>query len=177
LPVTAGAHVVELGGGTGRNVEYFGERLAGFARVDIVDLCEPLIAIARERFSTRSNVVCTLADATRWSPSGPVDAVYLSYALTMIPNWRVVIDNAIRMLAPGGVIGVVDFHVGPHHGWLTRFIWPRWFAHDGVYLSPDHVPYLGARVDIIECEEHRAPVPYLAGAAVPYYHLIGRKRL
>jgi SAM-dependent methyltransferase len=44
-----GAHVVELGGGTGRNLLFFGERLDTLGRVDLVDLCGPLLDEARAR--------------------------------------------------------------------------------------------------------------------------------
>jgi hypothetical protein len=37
--------------------------------------------------------------------------VYFSYALTMIADWRRALDNALAMLAPGGTLGVVDFHL------------------------------------------------------------------
>ncbi len=46
-----------------------------------------------------------------YRPADPADCVYFSYALTMIPDWRRAIDNAIAMLAPGGTLGVVDFHL------------------------------------------------------------------
>jgi S-adenosylmethionine-diacylgycerolhomoserine-N-methlytransferase len=38
LDVPAGARVVELGGGTGRNLLFFGERLDELSEVDLVDL-------------------------------------------------------------------------------------------------------------------------------------------
>lgn len=176
LPVAEGARVVELGAGTGRNLEFFGERLARFGHVYAIDLCGPLIRLASARMGGRANVTCVLADATRWQPAAPVDAVYFAYALTMIPNWRVAVDNALRMLRPGGVLGVVDFFVARHHSLLTRVVWPRWFAHDGVHLSAEQVPYLRARLDVISQLEGRAVMPYLAGASVPYYTVIGRKR-
>jgi S-adenosylmethionine-diacylgycerolhomoserine-N-methlytransferase len=28
----------------------------------------------------------------------------------MIPDWRAAVDNALTMLRPNGVLGVVDFH-------------------------------------------------------------------
>jgi len=176
LPVTAGARVVELGGGTGRNAEFFGARLDTLARLDVVDICAPLLEVASARFTGRTNVRCTLADATRWTPNAPVDAVYLSYALTMMPDWRATIDNAVAMLVPGGTLGVVDFHVAAHHRRSARVFWQRWFAHDGVHLSEHHVPYLRGRVAQTHYEEHMAAVPYLLGARVPYYLFLGRKR-
>jgi S-adenosylmethionine-diacylgycerolhomoserine-N-methlytransferase len=176
LPVEPGSRVVELGGGTGRNVEYFGERLPELDCVRIVDLCEPLLEVARQRFAGFPNVCCTLADATTWRPAEPVDCVYFSYALTMIPDWRAAIDNAIAMLARGGTLGVVDFHVSARHGRATRAFWPRWFAHDGVHLSDEHLPYLQSRLAPVRLEERWAPVPYLPGPMVPYYLFVGRPR-
>lgn len=174
LPVRRGARIVELGGGTGRNLEFFGGRLDTFARVDLVDICPPLVAVAQRRLRHRPNVCCTVADATSWRPVAPVDAVYLSYALTMIPRWREVLDNAADMLVPGGVIGVVDFHVGAHHSRFTRAFWPRWFAHDGVHLNPHHLSYLRRRFTEVHFQDRRAVMPYLCGLTAPYFLFVGR---
>lgn len=87
------------------------------------------------------------------------------------------------MLRPGGTLGVVDFYVssadpGPglvRHGPFTRRFWPRWFAHDGVRLSPAPLAYLRALVPDHRLYERRAPVPYLPGLRVPYYIFVGRR--
>jgi S-adenosylmethionine-diacylgycerolhomoserine-N-methlytransferase len=177
-----GARVIELGGGTGRNLLFFGERLAELAEVEVVDLCRPLIDEARRRAAGWPSVRVIEADACAYRPAEPADLVYFSYALTMIPDWRAAIDNAVAMLAPGGLLGVVDFYVSQadppagmtRHGPLTRAFWPRWFAHDGVHPSPDHLPYLRARLPDHRLAELRAPVPYLPGPRVPYYRFTGR---
>jgi S-adenosylmethionine-diacylgycerolhomoserine-N-methlytransferase len=172
-----GAHVVELGGGTGRAAELFGERLATLGRLEIVDLCDALLAVARDRHAHRPNVHCVAADATTYRPATRVDCVYFSYSLTMIPDWRAALDNAIAMLPPGGLLGVVDFHVSPdRHGAITRAFWTRWFAHDGVHLSPDHSAHLNARLETMACLYWRGPVPYLPGLAAPHWAYLGRRR-
>jgi S-adenosylmethionine-diacylgycerolhomoserine-N-methlytransferase len=172
--------VVELGGGTGRNLEFFGPRIDTFRGVDLVDLCQPLLAKARERCARWPNVRLHEADACTWRPSAPVDAVYLAYALTMIPDWQSAIDNALAMLAPGGAIGVVDFHVprggGGLSGLVNRHFWPRWFAHDGVHLSDAHLPRLLGRCRPLVIEQRSAAVPYLPGLRVPYYLFVGEPR-
>ncbi len=174
LPVVRGARIVELGGGTGQNLERFGARLERVERAEIVDLCPALLAVARARHAGRPNVCIVEADATTWRPAVPVDCVYFSYALTMIPDWRAAIDNAVAMLKPGGTLGVVDFYVSrARHGALARALWQRWFRHDGVRLSPDHLPYLRDRLQTIECLERRGAVPYLPGLAAPYYVFVG----
>jgi S-adenosylmethionine-diacylgycerolhomoserine-N-methlytransferase len=174
LPAVAAARVVELGGGTGRNLEFFGERLAGFAAVELVDLCPALLAVARQRLRDRRNVLVVEADAGEYRPAVPPDCAYFSYTLTMIPDWRRAVDNAIAMLAPGGTLGAVDFHL-PDGGLGSRF-WRAWFGHDGVWLSAEHLPYLRSRLDEVLCEQRRGPLPYLPGLCVPYYLFVGRKR-
>ncbi len=183
LEVPAGGSVVELGAGTGRNLEFFGARLAGLARVTLVDLCPALLAVAARRCARYPNVELVEADASAWQPAQPADCVYLSYALTMIPDWRAALRGALAMLRPGGLLGVVDFYVSPRrpgpasvrHGPLTRWFWPRWFAHDGVRVSAAHLPWLRARLETIVVRECRAPMPYLPGLRAPYYLFIGRR--
>jgi S-adenosylmethionine-diacylgycerolhomoserine-N-methlytransferase len=176
-----GARLVELGAGTGRNIEFLGERRHTLD-ITLVDLCPSLVAVARRRAGPNVRVV--EADATRWQPPTPVDCVLLSYALTMMPDWRGVIDNAHAMLRPGGSIAVVDFHVSAarpapgraRQGPLARAFWTRWFGHDGVRLDAAHVDLLGKRFDTCWLEERSARLPYLPGLRAPYYLFIGRRR-
>ena len=183
LPCRTHGRMVELGGGTGRNLEFFGPRLDALGRVEVVDLCAPLLAVARTRLRGRPNVHLVTADACTYQPSTPVDCVYFSYALTMIPDWRAAVDNALAMLKPGGTLGVVDFYVSAarppegrvRHPWATRAFWPRWFGHDGVHLDAEHLHALAARTEPVLCEERMAAVPYLPGLRAPYYLYIGRK--
>lgn len=182
LPLPVDAHVVELGGGTGRNAEFFGDRLERIAKLEIVDLCAPLLARARERAKTIAPMRVIEADATTYSPAQRVDCVYFSYALTMIPDWRRAIANAISMLKPGGVLGVVDFQVSSakpasgcvRHGIITRTFWPAWFSHDGVRLDPQHLSTLRRLVPDHDFTESRAPVPFVPFGKVPYYVFVGR---
>jgi len=181
LAPRVGERIVELGAGTGRNLLFFGERLAGLEQATLVDLCPALLEQARERTAAMPNVRVVQDDATSWQPGRPVDCVYLSYALTMIPDWRAAIDNAIAMLHPGGRLGVVDFYVSTahpglglaRHGPLTRWFWPRWFSHDGVHPNPAHPVTLRERLPRHRLLEARAPVPYLPGLRVPYYCFVG----
>ncbi len=183
LAVGPGDRLVELGGGTGRTLEFFGPRLNTFAAVDIVDLCQPLLDVATRRLAGMPNVRLVNEDATTYQPTAPVDCVYLSYALTMMPRWKAVIENAAAMLRPGGTIGVVDFYVSPahppagrvRHDWLTRTLWPAWFRHDGVRLCADHLTDLQQRFETCHLSECRARVPYLPLVTAPYYVFIGRK--
>jgi S-adenosylmethionine-diacylgycerolhomoserine-N-methlytransferase len=175
LPIPDGARVVDLGGGTGRNLAALGARLERCARAEIVDLCPALLEVARRRHAGRPNVAVIEADATTYRPTVPADCVVLSYVLTMIPDWRRAIDNAVAMLKPGGMLGAVDFHVPERgSGWVARAFWPWWFRHDGVRLSAEHLARLRSSLAAVHCEERRGRVPCAPGLTVPYYLFLGR---
>ncbi len=177
-----GASVIELGAGTGRNLGFLGERLSTLESVELVDLCPALLEQARRRTRRLPNVRVVEADAVTYCPARPVDLVYFSYSLTMIPDWEGALRNALTMLKPGGTLGLVDFYVSDptpvpglvHHGALTRWFWPRWFAHDGVRPDPAHLRLLRRLLPAHRLTQHRAPVPYLPGLRVPYYVFVGR---
>jgi S-adenosylmethionine-diacylgycerolhomoserine-N-methlytransferase len=186
VPAPDRAVWVDMGGGTGANLEFLGERIAQLEKVYVVDLSPSLLAVASRRMEARgwTNAEAIEADATIWQPpEAPVDVVTFSYSLTMIPDWFAAIDNAIQMLKPGGLIGVVDFYVSrkfprdglKRHRWFTRNFWPVWFGNDNVFPSPDHVPYLHRHFEPLHFVERMAKVPYIPFARTPYYTFVGRK--
>ncbi|HZN35702.1 MAG TPA: class I SAM-dependent methyltransferase [Pirellulaceae bacterium] len=187
IPPPAGGTWIDMGGGTGGNLDYFGDSIHNLGKVYVLDLSHSLLEVAKKRIAAKgwTNVETVEADATTYQPpSGPVDVVTFSYSLTMIPDWFAALENALAMLKPGGTIGVVDFYVSrkfasdglARHGWMTRTFWPAWFAMDNVFPSPDHVPFLQRHFDVVHFQEHRAKVPYIPLSRVPYYLFVGRKR-
>jgi S-adenosylmethionine-diacylgycerolhomoserine-N-methlytransferase len=175
LEIGAGMHVVELGCGTGSSLERPGWRAESCASIQLVDLCPALLALARRRAQACRNVAVIEADAACWRPAAAVDRVFLSYALTMMPDWRCVITNAVAMLKPGGRLGVVDFHLPSSGSALGNAFWRRWFAHDGVNLSAEHLPELQWHLAATWAVGRRAPVPYLPGLQAPYYLFVGQR--
>ena len=186
LPADERANWVDLGAGTGRNAERFGERLANFSAVTQVDLSTSLLKVADRRIAEHgwTHVRTVHADATRYDvPANSVDLVTCCYSLTMIPDWFAAVDNAHRMLKPGGTLGVVDFYVSRkhpaeghrRHNWFTRTFWPTWFAMDNVFASPDHLPLLASRFEPQLIEERAGRIPWLPIIRAPHYIFVGRK--
>ena len=176
IPKPEGGIWVDMGGGTGANIENFGDEISKPETIQVVDLSASLLKIAADRFNQRGwdNVQTVEADATKYfPPEGPADVVTFSYSLTMIPDWFSAIENAWRMLKPGGLIGVVDFYVGRKYPpenlkkqkWLARTLWQPWFATDNVFPSPDHLPFLLSKFD----QEIFAgrPIPHALRAIFP----------
>ena len=159
---------------------------AFFSEIYLVDLSPSLCEIARQRFARLGwdiHVICQDARAFRledqssgsWNkPAGDIltstaessnprsqaDLITMSYSLSMIPDYYSVLDSLSGLLAPGGLVGVVDFYVqsvvetagrnyiggsfNRHVNWLSRVIWRSWFDCDRVGLEgARRVSYLG----------------------------------
>jgi S-adenosylmethionine-diacylgycerolhomoserine-N-methlytransferase len=178
---------VDMGGGTGGNLDFLGSSIANYDKLYVVDLASSLLKLveARRQKNQWTNVEAITADATTWSvPKGrQADIVTFSYSLTMIPDWFAAIENAMRILKPGGIIGMIDFYVSRkhpestlrRHRWSTRSFWPVWFAADNVFPSPDHLPFLRHHFETVHLNEATNRMPYMPFTTVPYYQFIGRK--
>ena len=186
LPLPEQAVVLDMGGGTGANLEYLPAE--AHQRIEawyLVDLATSLLEVARRRIAARrwQHVYCRHGDACRFRPEKPVDLVLFSYSLSMIPDWLAAIDHAHRLLSPDGHIALVDFTVSrkypppdlARHSAFARAFWPLWFSWDNVFLNPDHLPYLRSRFRTVQLHEGLTRLPYLPGSRVPYYYFIGRK--
>lgn len=119
-------NVLEIACGTGRNLVQAARRYpqAMFYGLDVsaamLDTARHSIDAAglAQRISIRQ------ADATDFDPQSlfgvaSFDRIFISYALSMIPDWRGAVTCALRWLTPGGSLHVVDF------GQQERL--PRWF--------------------------------------------------
>lgn len=144
---------------------------AFFSSVYLVDLSPSLCEVARKRFARlgwKVKVMCQdardfrLEDhlATEVSVNrafvdadkrNKADLITMSYSLSMIPDYYNAVDSISGLLAPFGLIGVVDFYVqsivetagrnyiggsfNRHVNWLSRVIWRSWFDCDRVGLE------------------------------------------
>ena len=177
---------VDMGGGTGWNLEQLGPRIDALGKAYIVDFSPSMLKVARRRIDQLGwkNVEAVEADVIHFRPpEGQADVVTFSYSLTMIPDWFAAIENAWSILKPGGVIGVVDFHVSRkypaegsvRHRFCARNFWPMFFGLNDVFLSPDHLPYLRRRFTPIHSSQSRGRMAYLPFLRAPYYTFIGKK--
>jgi S-adenosylmethionine-diacylgycerolhomoserine-N-methlytransferase len=111
-----GARVLEIGCGTGRNLIVAARKYPG-ARCFGIDVSTAMLnsatrAISRAGLEARIHVAH--ADATQFDP-GPLfgvdqfDGIFISYSLSMIPQWQSVVSTAMSHLAPKGELRIVDF--------------------------------------------------------------------
>ena len=126
-----GGTILEVGCGTGRNLIqaarlYPEAQLFGFD-ISSVMLDTARRSIARARLADRISVSegdASSFDAAALFGRAAFDRVFISYALSMIPPWREALPEALRAVAPGGRLHIVDF--GQQDGM------PAWFK-DGLF--------------------------------------------
>ncbi|MET0970427.1 MAG: class I SAM-dependent methyltransferase [Tardiphaga sp.] len=135
LAPAAGAHVLEIGCGTGRNLVHAARRYpaALFYGIDISTemLTTATSSIARQRLTGRVRVAH--GDATGFDPArlfgvAGFDRIMISYSLSMIPEWQAVLDHAVTRLAPGGRLHIVDFGNQERLPAAARGALLRWLA-------------------------------------------------
>lgn len=116
LDVPKGGTVLELGCGTGRNIVLAARHYpkARFLGLDISSaMLETASAvIAREGLAERVKLArgdASAFDVGTLFARGDVDRVFLSYSLSMIPQWEHAVAAALAALKPGGSLHIVDF--------------------------------------------------------------------
>jgi S-adenosylmethionine-diacylgycerolhomoserine-N-methlytransferase len=129
------ARILEIGCGTGRNLILAARRYPT-ARLHGVDVSTEMLAFAERavaRAGLSARVSVAHADAAALVPSdlfgtAAFERVFISYTLSMIPNWPAVLDRAIDALAPGGELHIVDFGGQERLPRAFRWLLRRWLA-------------------------------------------------
>ena len=136
-----GGSVLEMGCGTGRNLELLG-RLRPDLCLHGLDVSGQMLKTARGKLAGRgTRLVCRPAEdldpAADFGRSEGFDAVFFSYALSMIPCWPEALQAGLAAVKPGGTLAVVDFWgQGGLPGWLN-WAHERWLGLFGVRFAPE----------------------------------------
>ncbi len=126
LQLRPGDNVLEIGCGTGRNLILAAQRYPG-ARCCGIDVSTEMLTSAIDSIHVAGlspRVRVAHGDATAFDPQAlfgvpQFDCVFISYSLSMIPQWQAALDRGLNHLGPRGALHIVDF--GSQSGL------PNWF--------------------------------------------------
>lgn len=130
-----GGAVLEVACGTARNL-IVAARAHPRARFYGFDISAEMLKTARAsvaRAGLSDRIELALGDACSFDAADAFgrtsfDRVYVSYALSMIPPWREAAAEALRLVAPGGRLHVVDFGDAAGLPWPARALLHRWLG-------------------------------------------------
>ncbi len=114
--------------------------------VDGVDLSAPMLA-ARSRRRRQRAVGLTVADATQLPfRGGSFDGAFMRHVLHLVPDWRQVLSEAVRVVRPGGklVMSITDY-TGLYREIQGRFLLEAGGLPLAVGLRPDDPRIAAAR--------------------------------
>ncbi len=164
LDCRPGMTVLEIGCGTGRNLDRIARRWPGVALFGL-DISSEMLKSAEATLKGRARL--SLGDAVAFDAAAlfgraAFDRVVISFALSMIPEWEAALAHSVDCLAPGGSLHIVDF--GDLRGlpWPLRPVLEAWLRHFHVTPRRDLAERSCAMADGrgIMCRAHRGPLGY-----------------
>ena len=147
--INEGDHVLEVGCGTGRNLEILAKKYPD-SRFYGLDASEEMLRNARKRKESRGlrNLTVIRGLADRFSHSEDFDleegfdTIFLSYSISMIPDWEDAIANSIENLKRGRSLFIVDFFDQRSMPvWFQKAL-QAWLRKFHVQYKPDLIPHL-----------------------------------
>ncbi|WP_338465986.1 class I SAM-dependent methyltransferase [Novosphingobium sp. ZN18A2] len=134
LDCKPGDKVLEIACGTGRNLAKVARQWPGVSLYGL-DISAEMLKSAQAALGEEARLA--LGDATGFDAAGLLgharfDRVFISFAVSMIPDWQKAVDHAAALVAPGGSLSVVDF--GDMDG-----LWPVAQTALGAWLAKFHV--------------------------------------
>jgi demethylmenaquinone methyltransferase/2-methoxy-6-polyprenyl-1,4-benzoquinol methylase len=140
LNLKRGDTVVEIGCGTGLNFSHLIDCIGPEGKLIGVDLTPEMLKQADDRIRRNSwtNVELVRQDAAMYTFPNRVDGILSSFALTLIPEYDVIVKNGLAALGPGRRFAVLDFK--------KPELWPSWLIQ---FFVPITRPF-GVSLDLTE---------------------------
>jgi len=171
LQLKPGDRVVEIGCGTGRNLEGILNRVGAGGEVLAIDCAKPMLEQCAKRIRKRGWSNVQLIDREYGSTpvtDGAAEVVLMSYSLSMIPDWERVVNCAAGELKAGGRIGVVDFCLGNGATAIAGF--EQWMLRNHVEINRPYIEKLSSTFHPLLCATRKA-----FGGLWSYYEFVGQR--
>jgi ubiquinone/menaquinone biosynthesis C-methylase UbiE len=110
LDLSAGGRVLEIGCGSGRNLPMLADAVGPSGRVYGVDVSTEMLDRAQRLIDRRqwSNVELRVEDAARLTAPDQLDGVLFGLSYAILPEPRITLEAAWRLLRPGGRLVIVE---------------------------------------------------------------------
>ena len=121
--------VVEIGCGTGLNFGYVLDYIGDRGKLIGIDLTDAMLERAKERVKKNNwdNVELIRVDAAEYTLPRDINAVYSTFALTLVPEYEEIISNIEKSLQVGGRLVILDLKKPGK--------WPLWLVKIGVLIT------------------------------------------
>jgi len=147
---TANATFLEIGCGTGRNLDQLANQFPS-AQLIGIDVSRDMLEKAAKTLVQNQHRVQLLETAYPSELPTTPQVILCSYALTMFnPGWEAAIEQAWKDLPVGGYIAIVDFHDTPFK-WMER-----WMGFNHVRMDGHLLPFAATRFSAVHQSVNKA---------------------
>lgn len=164
LGVQRGDRVLDIACGTGLNFPHLRELVGDEGHIMGIDLTPAMLDIARQRIARhgwRNVEVCEVDAAQLPFPDASFDKAICAFAMNIIPDYVRAIEEAERVLVPGGRFVVLDVKMISNN--LPR--WLHWMPHIcAVGLGHQTIGELRRLFASVEVRQYWAGLIYIAMA-------------
>lgn len=125
LPV--GGTVIDLGTGTGVNLERLSSAVGASGKVIGVDLSPAMLAKAESKTQHLDNTELVQCDVREFIFPAQTDGIISTFALEFVPEYKDVIECATAALAESKPLALMGLKYPEH--------WPAWLADIGIWFN------------------------------------------
>ena len=151
MDIQPGQHILEAGCGTARNLIILANHHCD-AHFFGLDASAAMLETAQAKMEAAGAKNITLKTAladdfsfdSTFGLTEPFDKIFFSYSISMIPQWRETIANALANLKPGGTLYFVDFYDQKDLPASFSKLLKWWLKKFHVQFWDDLLPYLAA---------------------------------
>lgn len=134
LNLDPGDTVLEIGCGTGLNFGLVEERIGPAGKLIGIDLTDAMLAQAHARIEREGweNVDLIHQDAAKYEFPSNLDAIYSTFALSLVPEAPEIINKSARSLKSDSRWSLLDFEIPGK--------WPNWLVNSMLFLIKPFTP-------------------------------------
>jgi demethylmenaquinone methyltransferase/2-methoxy-6-polyprenyl-1,4-benzoquinol methylase len=156
LCLKPGDTAIEIGCGTGLNFQHTLRSIGKTGQLVGIDLTDAMLEKAKSRVERNGwrNIHLTQSDAAKYDFSSEINGIYSTFALTLIPEYEVIIERVSHALTSGGRFVVLDFKKPAR--------WPLWIVKIGVAITK---PF-GVSLDLAERKPWETMKKYFSNVTV-----------
>lgn len=149
MDIRDGENILEIGCGTGRNLEILAGKYPN-ANFYGLDASAEMLGIARKKVDKHELENITLRNALAddfsfdktFDLEKPFDTIFFSYSISMIPTWKASIANTLANLKNGRSFYIVDFYDQRDFSVAFKKILQGWLEMFHVKYPRDLIPHL-----------------------------------
>ena len=170
--------ILDIGAGTGLLSALILEKYPD-ATITLLDISEKMLAVAKERFSGRKNIVFRAGDYSRVDLGGPYTLVCSALSIHHLEpvEKRRLFERVHRALIPGGIFVNADQAEGETPYFSQRYLayWNDFLA-NGPLSSGEHAEILKRRTTLDKNEKLSVQLAWLRGAGFSDVDVVYRNR-